>query len=328
MRLTSFLAIAIVSFVISACSKEALEVPEPYFGANVQALQNVSSRSWPNGPMCNQLKSGRWENVSLYDLTYGCLPRGWESFFSIDSVKRRIYKISTELEKEIRAGNQVEPQIGNVFKAFYMVQERNVKAVILGQDPAPQRSIAMGLAFSTKKGVKSGVTPSIQRVLLSAQNQGYKVDLDDAYLGKWAQRGTLLVNMALTIGCPKGNRSCKIASHLSDWKPFTEELYKHLNRNNNPKAFVFWGGSARAFSKYIKNANHKVIAGGHPSPAGAPHGRRFFCRGYFTKVNDWLQKNNRAAINWDLVSNPQPARNACYWTWHRATRTSSCHRPC
>lgn len=322
---------------------QALQVPhqtiDPESQLDILSIEEDSSNlsisfrqlregSAPNGPTCDRIQTASWGEISLYELTYGCIPRGWRDFFLRAEVRSEIMSISDLLEEELAAGFSIEPPIGDVFRALYSTTPRGSKAVILGQDPAPQPGVAMGLSFSTRPGVSSGVTASIQRVLLAAQNQGFCVDLDDGNLQDWADQGVLLLNMALSIRCQTGSSSCEIASHLDEWRSFTRQLFEHIDDRNESKVFIFWGSAARQYINSVNNPNHLVITGGHPSPAGSPHGRRFFCRQYFEKANDWLADNGISEVDWSLNSSCEAVPAACNWTWLGSSGTSRCHSQC
>ncbi len=296
---------------------------------NKQATPNAQIEGiYPNGPTCNKLNSGKWDNTNLYDLTYGCIPAGWESFFKQAGVKKELKTISKRLTDISTRGNKIEPAIGNTFKALYKVKLKNIKAVILGQDPAPQPGVATGLSFSTFNGINSSRVASIQRVLLEAINEGFCVNLKNGNLSQWADRGVLLLNMALTIKCEPGKRICTIASNVPLWSHFTEKLMRHINNNAPPSSFILWGGKAIAFKQYITNSKHKVIVGGHPSPAGSLYGKRFFCKSYYKCANQWLKKNSRKTVNWNLAKQCKRIKNSCLWEWDSDTRTSRCASRC
>jgi len=62
--------------------------------------ESVTSNSYPNRSTCSSLKTSKWQTTNLYDLTYGCIPTGWESFFMQEKVKTKSkqYQISSKLK--------------------------------------------------------------------------------------------------------------------------------------------------------------------------------------------------------------------------------------
>lgn len=111
------------------------------------------------------------------------------------------------------------PQFDNIFNAFEKCQLKNLKAIILGQDPYPQRNVATGLAFANKSDT----------VVLSASLEILRTEMErdlntlalnfDPTLESWANQGVLLLNSALTcrVGFP--------GSHAKLWKPFMDKFF-------------------------------------------------------------------------------------------------------
>jgi len=287
-----------------------------------------------NDTGCDTLiESASWQESNLYDLTYQCTPRGWKAFFERDSVRAEIKKISDTLAAEVADGKSIGPTIGNTFRALYMVEPAEVRAVIMGQDPAPQPGLATGLSFSLDPKVPTSDVASVQRVFLEAQNEGNCVDLNNGSLLGWADQGVLLLNMALTIPCPvdeQGNVGfCKIAGHVPLWQDFSHSLVAWIETQDNPMSYILWGSKAGQYASLVTNPYHTVLLGGHPSPKAKAD--RFFCKGYFKNTNDWLGLHQVDGVDWNLRAScsKQPA---CVWDWHSRRdgepAYSSCESPC
>jgi uracil-DNA glycosylase len=147
--------------------------------------------------------------------------------------------------------------------------------------------------------------------MLEAQNEGFANNLNDGDLSAWAEEGVLMLNTALTIPCKQGATSCKIAGHLTLWKPFSKQLITEVEKQNSAVAFILWGGKAVALAPKVVNPLHRVFKGGHPSPLSNP--TNFFCKSYFTCSNKWLTDHAVSAVNWNIqggMTLPQ----ACIWT--------------
>ncbi|MEW6602501.1 MAG: uracil-DNA glycosylase [Nitrospirota bacterium] len=285
----------------------------------------VEEGIYPTGPTCSKLSTAKWDEISLYELTYGCLPAGWDKFFEQSEVRTQVNNISDKIALEVKTGDKIGPAIGNTFRALYLVKPEDIKAVIMGQDPAPQPGLATGLAFSTESGVSSSKVASIQRVLLEAQNEGKCIDLNNGDLIKWAQNGVILLNMALTIPCPSGKESCTIGGHIPLWGGFTSQLVFYIDNNANPAVFILWGSQAGQYGEKVTNKKHKVLKGGHPSPRVS--GKNFFCKNYFNCANKWLASSERDPVNWNLIDSC-PTATPCIWSWNSGTHTSSCSEKC
>lgn len=282
---------------------------------------------YPDGPTCSKLSTAKWGDMSLYDLTYGCIPAGWSEFFQTDDVRQQVRNISDAIDKQVEDNYKISPAIGRVFRALYFVKPSKVRSVIMGQDPAPQPGLATGLAFSTEPHVDSAKVASIQRVLLEAQNEGFCVDLKNGDLENWAQNGVLLLNMALSIPCPPDEESCTIGGHIALWGIFSDRLTKYIDKNAGAASFILWGSKAGSYAKNVKNSIHKVLKGGHPSPRVS--GEDFFCKNYFNCTNKWLKENNQEPVNWNLISSCSKS-TPCVWAWHKQSDGgySTCKAPC
>lgn len=291
--------------------------------ANWPLTQKKLSADW-----CDQLPSLKWGDMTLQELTYTCLPDGWEAFFKKPDVREQVSQISDYLEKELAKPNTtLSPSIGNVFRALYEVPAANAKAVIMGQDPAPQPGLATGLSFSLPPGTPTSSVASVQRVFLEAQNEQFCNDLDDADASGWADQNVLLLNMALTIPCDE-NHVCYggIADHVPQWESFTQQLMTYIDTLEQPMAFILWGSKARAFKDTITRANHKAFEGGHPSPKA--DSSKFFCQNYFSCSNQWLKEKGGSPIDWTLGASSCDSHGACIYDWDSHSRTSSCEQPC
>lgn len=108
------------------------------------------------------------------------------------------------LGKEREKGVSVYPPAEEVYSWSDACAFRDVKVVILGQDPYHGPSEAHGLCFSVKKGVK--IPPSLRNMYkeLSTDIDGF-VAPKHGYLQSWAEQGVLLLNAVLTVQHKKAN---------------------------------------------------------------------------------------------------------------------------
>lgn len=174
-----------------------------------------------------------------------------------------------------------------IFNAFNFKDIKDIKVVIVGQDPYHEANQAHGLAFSTldKKLPKSLIN------IYKELNDDLGVNRLDGDLTSWAEQGVFLLNTVLSVEEGKAN------SHKNKgWEIFTLEVIKALNEDSSPKIFVLWGNDAYKFKQYITNPKHEVITSAHPSPLSAY--RDFFGSKPFSKINAFLKKNNLEMIDW------------------------------
>lgn len=185
----------------------------------------------------------------------------------------------------------IYPHMNNIFNALKYTDYKDVKVVILGQDPYHQPNQAHGLSFSVLKGVKA--PPSLQNMYKEIHTEyGYPIP-DHGELTYWAQQGVLLMNTVLTV------RESQPNSHKGmGWEIFTDNVISILNERPEPMVFLLWGANARAKKKIITNPNHLVLESAHPSPLSAYNG--FFGNGHFKKANDFLKSKGLTAIDWQI----------------------------
>ena len=189
-----------------------------------------------------------------------------------------------------RLVGEVYPPAGMEFQALRLTPFKSVRAVILGQDPYPNRGQACGLAFSVPKVLEQGVRrpQSLGRILSELRLDGYAAP-KKATLESWANSGVLLLNTALTV-C-----SGKPGSHADIWKPFTTAVIGTLVDQPEPIAFLLWGEYAKQWSDQIR-LPHKAICSPHPAARGKPP---FFASTKpFSRANAFL--GSARQIDWNL----------------------------
>ena len=81
------------------------------------------------------------------------LDQVWENKLK-DEIKKEYMKSLSNFLKKERLTKTIFPIPSEVFNAFNLTKFKDVKVVILGQDPYHGVGQAHGLSFSVKKGVK------------------------------------------------------------------------------------------------------------------------------------------------------------------------------
>ena len=185
----------------------------------------------------------------------------------------------------------IYPNMNDIFNALKYTDYKDVKVVMLGQDPYHQPNQAHGLCFSVKKGVKA--PPSLQNMYKEIYAEyGYPIP-DHGELTYWAEQGVLMLNTVLTV------RDSQPNSHKGmGWEIFTDNIISLLNQRPEPMVFLLWGANARAKKKIITNPNHLVLESAHPSPLSAYNG--FFGNNHFKKANEFLKSKGRPEIDWQI----------------------------
>lgn len=185
----------------------------------------------------------------------------------------------------------VYPDMNDIFNSLKFTDYKDVKAVILGQDPYHEPGQAHGLCFSVKKGVPA--PPSLQNIYKEIHAELGLPIPNHGELTSWAKQGVLLMNTVLTVRRGQAN------SHKGmGWEIFTDNVIKLLNERPEPIVFLLWGANARSKAKLITNPAHLVLQSAHPSPLSAYNG--FFGNGHFIKANDFLVRTYGKGIDWEI----------------------------
>ena len=180
------------------------------------------------------------------------------------------------------------PPYADIFNAFRYTDYNDVKVVILGQDPYHGEKEAQGLSFSVHNDVRR--PPSLQNILKELENDlGIKREGND--LTDWAKQGVFLLNSIMSVIKDK-----PLSHKDKGWETFTDSVISKLNERETPVVFVLWGSFARSKKVLITNKRHLILESVHPSPLSAHRG--FFGSKPFSKINDFLEKNNIERINW------------------------------
>ena len=175
----------------------------------------------------------------------------WDKLLEEELKKAYFTKLIDFVKKEYDS-KTIYPKQSEIFKAFRYTSYKDVKVVILGQDPYHGEGQAEGLSFSVKHGIKR--PPSLVNIYKELNDDlGYPIIMDGS-LVKWASQGVLLLNAVLTV------EKDKAASHQGKgWETFTDEVIKLINKKEEPVVFILWGNYARSKKKYITNKIHYII---------------------------------------------------------------------
>ena len=214
----------------------------------------------------------------------------WDTILKEEIEKDYFQKLLNFIKKEY-SEKTIYPKQTEIFKAFRNTAYKDIKVVILGQDPYHGVNQAEGLSFSVKEGVQK--PPSLLNIFKELHDDlGYDIPLTGS-LVPWTQEGVLLLNTVLTV------EAGKPASHKDlGWERFTDEVIKKINEKTTPVVFILWGSFARSKKSLITNHNHFIIESPHPSPFSAYNG--FFGSKPFSKTNNYLISKGIKPINWQI----------------------------
>lgn len=183
------------------------------------------------------------------------------------------------------------PPSDDIFNAFALTPLKEVKVVIIGQDPYHNVGQAHGLCFSVRPDVE--IPPSLVNIYKELNDDLGCYVPNNGYLVKWAKQGVLLLNTVLTVRAHQAN------SHRGmGWEQFTDAAIRILNEEDRPIVFILWGAPAQTKKKMLNNPRHLILEAPHPSPLSAYRG--FFGSRPFSKTNTFLGENGLKPIDWQI----------------------------
>lgn len=215
----------------------------------------------------------------------------WEEKLKPEYKKSYYKKLYETVNAEYASGRQIFPPAEDIFNAFHLTPLKDVKCVIIGQDPYHNEGQAHGLCFSVKPDVE--IPPSLVNIYKELEaDLGCKIP-NNGYLVKWAQQGVLMLNSVLTVRAHQANSHQGIG-----WEQFTDAVIDILNREDRPIVFLLWGKPAQNKAAKLNNPNHLILKAPHPSPLSAYRG--FFGCKHFSKANAFLVEHGLEPIDWQI----------------------------
>lgn len=196
------------------------------------------------------------DEIYLEELSSG-ISSDWKEIFSLLFDKEG-KKIKHFLEQELKKKKTILPYPRLLFKTFE-APLKNVKAVIIGQDPYPrfEKGIpqAMGLSFSVPHGLE---TPSsLRNIYQNLQVFGHLEKIPShGNLERLLHQGVLFLNATMTVEKDIPN------SHQGIWDEFTDSIIYLLSDRPEIK-FVLWGKNAITKKYLVQSKNY--VASSHPS---------------------------------------------------------------
>src|SRR6478672_632215 len=204
-------------------------------------------------------------------------------------VDDQIARMGTFLREEIAAGRGYLPAGDQVLRAFSRPLA-DVRVLLVGQDPYPTPGHPVGLSFS----VAADVTPVPRSLANIYQELGTDLGCErpaNGDLTPWSEQGVMLLNRVLTVA-PGAS-----ASHRGrGWEAVTERAIEVLARRGGPLAAILWGRDAQSLKPMLGPV--PWVESVHPSPLSARRG--FFGSRPFSRVNQLLEEQGAAPVNWSL----------------------------
>lgn len=212
---------------------------------------------------------------------------GWD--LALEPVSDQLALVSKRLKEEVAKGHSFLPRGDQIFAAF-QIPIKEVKVLIVGQDPYPTPGHPIGLCFATD--------PAVYPLPKSLQNiyKEYSADLgfpmpSNGDLTPWVNEGVMLLNRTLTVrpGAPNSHRDL-------GWDVVTDQVLLALGQRPTPLVALLWGKDAREAGKWLPEA--VKLESPHPSPLSAHRG--FFGSRPFSRANEALVSLGASPVNWRL----------------------------
>ena len=200
---------------------------------------------------------------------------------------------------QLYAVKKIYPEAKNIFRAFEYTQYKNLKMVVLGQDPYNNTFISRrdgittlpyttGVAFGNSPLVPA-ISPSLKLIKKSVVECGYILLEDD--LTGWAKQGVLMLNSALTVEANLPN------SHQKLWEPFMQNLLKEISDTTPGMIYILIGNRAKSFEPYLNSVTSNVLSCEHPEKALSEN-RDWRSEQIWKTANELLFKISKEWIRW------------------------------
>ena len=192
----------------------------------------------------------------------------WDPILHLD-----IFHKITDLLK-----NSIPPK-SKLLIPFSFFKLKELKIVILGEEPYPNPELSNGLAFSVNKDIK--IPQSINNIFKEINHEfNNKYNFVHGDLTKWSSREKiLLLNTSLTI------------NHKKYWRKYTDLIIKEISEHTNHVCFVLMGNHAKSKKHLIDSNKHCILECIHPSPNSASRG--FFGSNIFKNIEKCV-----GDVNW------------------------------
>lgn len=216
----------------------------------------------------------------------------WQSVFNSEFEQPYFKSLKLFIEKSY-SKTLCFPPMDQIFNAFNLCAFKDLKVVIIGQDPYHGSGQANGLAFSVNPEIP--LPPSLKNIFKELAMDLQIPPPPKGDLSTWASQGVLLLNATLSV------QEAHPRSHQKQgWEQFTDYTIRTISKHTTNVVFLLWGSYARKKRKLIDANTHLILESGHPSPLSANRGFWFGNR-HFSKANTYLKLNRRQAIDWRIA---------------------------
>lgn len=239
----------------------------------------------------------------------------------------------TEKKRETQEILPYEAEQSGIYQALKLTPFEDVKVLIMGQDPYPNKEDAHGLAFSKLSGnipaslknifekIKEDTGVNVSGVNASGVNaSGVNISGVNASSAKkqvvnvsgnltpWAKQGVLLLNRALTF-----SKSETLAIRNKFWLPVIDIIINKLLKREKPLVIILWGNPANDIEQFsfekeeeYKKHNIYILRSSHPSNMGNAKNSElkdgkipaFTASPTFRRTNEILKSLGQLEVSW------------------------------
>ena len=201
------------------------------------------------------------------------------------------------------AEHAIFPQPERIFDALDETALDEVKVVIIGQDPYPERGQAHGLAFSVERRRAADVADQDHRRSQPRHGRIPAAKSQPARGAEGQQLPDALGKTGRALAEPGVDGSGRLPRRTPEQKAgsvFTDRIIEIINESREHVVFMLWGKEAKRKGKDagIDCNRHKILTARHP---------RIGIRGsrHFSRANRYLENNSIDPIDWlDVCSRP------------------------
>lgn len=186
------------------------------------------------------------------------------------------------------------PSFNNLFNSLSSSSPNDIKVVMVGQDPYPDKRFATGYAFSIQPQYGPEDFPQTLKIIFKeySSDLGYPTP-NSGDLTKWRDQGVFLWN-----ALPSVEDNKPLSHDWSEYDYLTREVLSRLAERGI--VFCLLGQVARRYLDLLSD-NNEVILTSHPSPRGVMNSKTpFIGSRIFSTINDKLCTLGYPSIDWRL----------------------------
>lgn len=180
----------------------------------------------------------------------------------------------------------IYPEFKNVFNFTRHCNYKDVKVVILGQEPYTGSN---GLAYSVNPGIK--LPHALENIYKELKVEYPKFIIPKhGDLSAWCKQGVLLLNTVLTV-----QENIHSSHSNMGWENLTDKIISLMSTRLTHIVFLLWGWKMHKKINLIDIQKHKILCAADPTRA------KFLGCNHFLQANNYLRIHGKKEIDWSIV---------------------------